>query len=180
MLRPVPTELRWLDPSLCLNELVDLDHDHRLDAVVRFPLRELGDPAPWIALPLLLDDRPAFAPDAWPDGYAQAEISRREAALEVATDRADADAAARLAIELAVVVALRGGSDADIEARLGAARALPLSSEATDRLQAARAAAIALRARSRPPDPEEPGSDEPASDEPASDERDRGPSSRDR
>lgn len=164
VLRPVPTELRWLDPSLCLNELVDLDHDHRLDAVVRLPLRQLGEPVPSVQLPLLLDDRPAFSPGLWPEGYAQSEISRREAALEVAIDRADPSTAVRLAIELAVMVALRGGTDSDIDTRLRAARALPLSSEASTRLAAARTAALALRERARPPaaDENEPDDGRPA------------------
>lgn len=151
VLRPVPTELRWIDPSLCLNELVDLDHDRRLDGVVRLPLPGLGDPTPEVALPLLLDDRPAFAPGAWPEGHAQSEISRREAALEVALDRGDASLAVRVSIELAAMVALRGGSDAQIDARLSAARALPLSSEASTRLAGARTVALALRERARPP-----------------------------
>ena len=149
ILRPVPTELRWLEPSLCLNELVDFDHDHRVDAVVRVPFRELGEPAPTLAVPLMLDDRPAFAPGLWPEGYAQAEVSRRDAALDVATERGDAATATRTAIELALMIALRGGSDAEIDGALRAADGVPLAGESDEHRRAARSLALALRDRTR-------------------------------
>jgi hypothetical protein len=148
-LRPVPTERRWLDASLCIDELVDLDRDRRLDAIVRMPLSGVGQPRPTVSVPLLLDDRHVFSHTRWPEGFAQAEIARRDAALEVALDRGALGLVVQLSIELAMIVGLRGGDDADIDARLDRARALPLSAADAEHLETARSLARAAGARQR-------------------------------
>lgn len=140
--RPIPTAPRWLEPRLCVSALVDLDHDGRVEGVVEVPFDELGDPAPTISVPLTLGEG-HFTPDVWPPTFAIDEIARREAALESAIERGEAARATRLAIELALIAALRGGSDAEIEAALG--RVAPASQASTSLLDAARDRARSLR-----------------------------------
>ncbi len=153
--RAMPADVAWLDPRLCVGELIDLDHDARVEALVIMPLADLGAPAPTVSVPLGIDRRRVFVHGAWPPGFGESEIARRDASLEVAVDRGDVPTATRLAIELAHVTALRGGSDADIAACLSRVRALAIDREVAARLTHAEERAIALRAASRPaPDPE--------------------------
>ncbi|MBX7192801.1 MAG: hypothetical protein K1X94_12120 [Sandaracinaceae bacterium] len=154
VLRPVSSELRWIDPRLCIAELVDLDHDARVEALVLVPFPELGTPPPTITVPMTLDARPVFVPSAWPEGFATAEIARHDALIETALARHDPDAVARAAIELAMIAALRGGDDEAIDAPLDRARAH--APEARAVLDQAATRARALRALAAPPAPAPP------------------------
>lgn len=149
LLRAAPTDPRWLDRALCIDELIDLTHDGRVEAIVEVPFRDLGVPAPSLRVPMTLDATSRFAPSAWPQGYALAEIARRDAQLEVALARGDGANATRLAIELALLSATRNGDDAEIDARLGLARGLALDTPQRARLDAAGQQARALRATLR-------------------------------
>jgi hypothetical protein len=174
-LRAVPADVPWLDARLCVSELADLDHDARVDALVTMPLRDLGEPAPSIAVPLTLDRRGVFVHGAWPPGFGESEIARRDALLEVATDRGDAPLVSQLAIEIAFIAALRGEGDDALRAALGRARALAIDAELARRLDHAEERARALREASRPA-PSSPPSD--ATSESADTSGDRGPSRR--
>ncbi|GAB4115234.1 MAG: hypothetical protein OHK0013_49660 [Sandaracinaceae bacterium] len=139
-MRPVATDPTGLDPRACIEGLVDLDHDGRVEALV--PLRDEDAFAPAeITLPLTRDARGAFARGAWPEGFARDEIGRREAALEVAVDGRDELGLLRLAIELAWIARERGASPEDVLATLDAALGrLPLGVDASERAARARQA----------------------------------------
>jgi len=136
--RPIPTDARGLDPRGCIEQLVDLDHDGRVEALVPTRASGLGDPSPSISEPLTLREDGAFARGLWPEGFARDEVARREAALEVAIDRGDVPTVLRLAIELAWIVRARGGDVAAVDEQLASSSRVALAPQDAERLQAAR------------------------------------------
>ncbi len=148
--RPVGTDARGLDPRGCIENLVDLDHDGRVEALVPTRAPALGDPPPSISEPLTLREDGAFARGPWPEGFARDELARREAVLEVAIERGDVPTALRLAIELAWIVRARGGDVAAVDEQLAQSSRVALAPEHAERLQAARQ--FLLAAVPSPPD----------------------------
>jgi hypothetical protein len=137
VLRPVATDPSGLDPDACIEELVDLDHDGRVEALVRAASEALlEDAVPAIAIPLSLDARGVFVRASWPAGFAGDEVARREAAVELAVDRGDARQLLRLAVELAWLSHERDGD---------ATRALATFDGVIDRIRPTPADAAAVR-----------------------------------
>lgn len=144
--RAVPTDLRWIDPRLCMTNLLDLDHDGRVEGLVDVPFDGFARVVPLVTVPLTLDDG-RFGLGEWPPAFAQAELSRRGALLEDAIERGDDELTACLAIELALIAAIRGGGDAEIDSALARAGNVEASFAADVRLAATRARELRDRAR---------------------------------
>ncbi|MEC7524811.1 MAG: VCBS repeat-containing protein [Myxococcota bacterium] len=140
-----------LATGACASELVDVDGDGELEAVValRWPELAMEGEVPAVEAPLVLSSE-GWRPDGLPATHRDAELAPRLAALERARAELDVPQAARLGVELAALAHLAGAAMSAQVERFDAALAGMVLSEA----EAARAAEIrgAIAAGWRAPD----------------------------
>jgi hypothetical protein len=107
---PVRADFGGLGDHACVEDLVDVDRDGHVDAIVgvRFPELGLG-PGPAIRAPLRYDAGQFVAPPpAAMDAFAELQVLGRTSALEAARRQNAASEALRIGVELAALARLRG------------------------------------------------------------------------
>lgn len=147
---PIRVDTSALGPGVCVEDVDDVDGDGRAEAiaVARFPDAARGEP-PTVAFPLALGGDGVAHVCRCPAYWADVR-QRLDAELASAHAAADADAACRVAVELAAVAGRADDTAAAVAAFDGAVTGLALDAEQTELVARARELVSAgLRSRGR-------------------------------
>ena len=110
---PLIVDPEGIEPGVCLEDVRDVDHDGRDEAIVRVRVWALARAAcPTIDIPLARDERGIFQRGSLPTSFVAAERAVRQQALEAARATPDAEEAFRLGVELAALARADGADPA--------------------------------------------------------------------
>lgn len=108
---PVAPDLGALASEACVERLEDIDGDQRLDGIAVLRVRDLApDLEARVEIPVMLDAHARMSATALPIAWSEREREARAVALERARTIHDARAVLRLAVELATIARIEGGS----------------------------------------------------------------------